>query len=98
MGNAKTNKKGKNENTKEDVKKLYVSFYPEEFEQIIQYLKDIGNGLVGNTLNSRDIRILFGLKPTHKRGIKGELKNEIKTLSLEQQKELLEEIKNRKKQ
>lgn len=94
MGKAKTSGK-KEESRKEDSGKILVSIYPDEIELVTTTLKeDYSKELIGETLNSRDIRLFFGLKPTHRKGIKTELRSKIAELTIEEQKDLLSKLKN----
>ena len=77
-------------------KKVTVGVYPDEKDTVTAKIKEAGQELIGNELSAKDIRVYFGLKETHREGVKGELKAEIKELSVEQQKELLEEIRKKK--
>ena len=85
-------------NEKEGRKKIHIGIYADEIPTVMQMLDEQKHELIGEELNGKDIRTYFGLKPTHREGIKGELKAEIKELSVEQQRELLAEIKKRKEE
>jgi len=79
----------------DEPKRLVISIYPDEQEAVSNLLEKEGIE-VTTPLNSRDIRKYFGLKPTHRSGLKTELRKAVKDLSQEETKELLEEIKQRK--
>jgi len=86
---------GKEKENKKD-KRIVVGIYPDEVEVVGKRLEEEKHEFIGDDLSGKDIRTFFGLRPTHREGVKGELRKEIKELSVEEQKELLEEIKKKK--
>jgi len=82
--------------------RVMVSFYPEEHEAVLDVLDNGVDGVEddkridSDNLNSRDIRQLFGLRPTHRKvGIKREIADRVKDLSEEEQKEMLDDLKEK---
>lgn len=90
---AKAKKEIKDEIVKTE--KIAVGFYSEEYKAIIEKIEESGQELLGEDLNGRDIRVFFGLKPTHRSGVKTELKQEIGKLSREEQEEMLNNLKTK---
>ena len=78
------------------IRKIIVGIYQDEIATIEKRMSEEKHDLIGSELNGKDIRTYFGLKPTHREGIKGELKKEVSALSVDEQKELLEEIRKKK--
>lgn len=76
----------------EEFKRILVGIYPEEFSLVKEKIRNEGKELIGKILNSRDIRVFFGLKPTHRQGVKTELRKKISELSEEKQKEILQQL------
>lgn len=81
----------------EKQKKILVSIYPEEIEKVQEKIEESGQELIYEEgLNSRDIRVFFDLKPTHRgTGIKKQVIKGLNNLPEDEQKEILEEIKRR---
>jgi len=87
---------------KADVQRVMVSFYPEEHETVLEALSNGVDGLDDDdrvdtdNLNSRDIRQLFGLRPTHRKvGVKREIAERLKDMSEEEQQEILDDLKEK---
>lgn len=83
-------KTGKNKKSKT----VFVKFYEDEIETVLEKVKELGGKIGEKGLNGRDIRELFELKPTHRQvGTKGQIKNIVAEMTEEEQKKLLEELK-----
>lgn len=88
-------KKKKTESADNELKRVIVAFYPEEQEVMLEKLDENTDieRVSTSELNSRDVRMYFGLKPTHRSvGTRRAIMDKIKDMSEEKQKEILAQL------
>lgn len=71
-------------------KKILVAIYPEEFKSV--------EDTISTECSSKNIRDFFGLQPTHRQRTGMELREELKDMTTEEKKELLEQIRKKKEE